>query len=138
DLFQILSDMQENLAFLITEDHSIQIYQGLAFKKTDELHTKEVLVKSSYGEFLDKIYEEEGALQQQLTNYEKRDGQRQMSEHIYDAFQLEHHALIEAETGTGKSLGYLLPTIYEAIKTDQRIVISTFTTQLQNQLLEED
>src|SRR5699024_1574192 len=61
-----------------------------------------------------------------------------MSEHIYDAFQLEHHALIEAETGTGKSLGYLLPTIYEAIKTDQRIVISTFTTQLQNQLLEED
>lgn len=138
DLFQILSDIQGNLAFSITEDPSIQIYQGLAFKKTAELHTKEVLVKSSYGEFLDRIYEEEGALQQQLTNYEKRDGQRQMSEHIYDAFQLEHHALIEAETGTGKSLGYLLPTIYEAIKTDQRIVISTFTTQLQNQLLEED
>src|SRR5699024_7544114 len=48
------------------------------------------------------------------------------------------HALIEAETGTGKSLAYLLPVVHEALKTEKRIVISTYTTQLQSQLLEEE
>src|SRR5699024_6277479 len=61
-----------------------------------------------------------------------------MSESVYDSFASRKHALIEAETGTGKSLAYLLPVVHEALKTEKRIVISTYTTQLQSQLLEEE
>src|SRR5699024_10592795 len=73
-----------------------------------------------------------------LTNYEKRPMQREMSEIIYDIFEQNKHGLIEAETGTGKSLAYLLPALYQAVKENKRIIISTYTTQLQMQLLEEE
>src|SRR5699024_7396040 len=69
---------------------------------------------------------------------EKRTGQREMSEYVYDAFQAKDHALIEAGTGTGKSIAYLIPALYEAVTSGERIVISTHTTQLQTQLLEEE
>src|SRR5699024_3156409 len=61
-----------------------------------------------------------------------------MSEIIYDAFQSKSHALIEAETGTGKSLSYLVAAVYESLKSKKRVVISTHTTQLQAQLLNEE
>lgn len=138
DLFTVLNEAKDKLSFSISEDNSIHTYNGLAFKKAAELSSEEIVLQTSYGDFLDDIYEEDGTLEQQMTNYEKREGQRHMSEHIFDAFQSEKHALIEAETGTGKSLGYLLPTIYEAKKTGQRVVISTYTTQLQSQLLDEE
>ncbi len=77
-------------------------------------------------------------MQQHMNHYERRDGQRDMSETVYDAFQSQNHALIEAETGTGKTLAYLLPSIYEAVKSRKRIVISTYTTQLQSQLLDDE
>lgn len=138
DLFSILNDVKNKLSFSISEDDSIHTYKGLAFKKASEISSEGITLQTAYGDFLDDIYEEHGALKRLIANYEKREGQRQMSEHIYDAFQSDCHALIEAETGTGKSLGYLLPAIYEAKKTEQRIVISTFTTQLQSQLIEEE
>ncbi|MDY0405721.1 hypothetical protein P5G51_010245 [Virgibacillus sp. 179-BFC.A HS] len=46
--------------------------------------------------------------------------------------------MIEAGTGTGKSLAYILPAVYEAVSENKRIIISTYTTQLQSQLLEEE
>src|SRR5699024_9706241 len=73
-----------------------------------------------------------------LTHYEKRSSQREMSEEIFSAFKSGKHALVEAETGTGKSLSYLLPAVYEALTAESRIVISTHTTQLQSQLLDEE
>src|SRR5699024_1702250 len=77
-------------------------------------------------------------MQTQMESYEERSGQRTMSESVYDSFASKKHAMIEAETGTGKSLAYLLPAAYEALKTQKRMVISTYTTQLQSQLLEEE
>ena len=138
DLFSILTNVKNKLSFSLSEDSSIHTYKGLAFKRPVEFSTEESTPQLSYGAFLDDIYEDDGALKQFLPTYEKREGQRDMSEHIYDAFQSNYHALIEAETGTGKSLGYLLPAIYESVKTGQRIIISTFTTQLQSQLLDEE
>jgi len=138
NLYDLLHEREQQLAFSTEERKDIISYQGIAFKKLEKLTAEKASVNISYGDQLDLIYEENGALQKHLNQYEKRNGQREMSELIFDAFQSEKHALIEAGTGTGKSLAYLIPAIYESVKTRQRIIISTYTTQLQSQLLEEE
>ena len=69
-----------------------------------------------------------------IGGYEHRAGQLQMAEAIHDAFANHHHAIVEAGTGTGKTLAYLLP----AICSGRRVVISTATKSLQEQLYQKD
>ncbi|WP_042223612.1 ATP-dependent DNA helicase DinG [Oceanobacillus manasiensis] len=138
DLYELLAARESVLAFSTDENPEIETFQGMAYKKIREVKQLPPSELGSYGDFLDAIYEDGGSLSQQMSRYEKRAGQREMSEVIYNAFESKSHALIEAETGTGKSLAYILPAIFEAVKTDQRLVISTFTTQLQTQLLDEE
>src|SRR5699024_7370849 len=97
---------------------------------------KPVHEQPTFTEFLEYMYLDSGGLKQHLPNYVYRKEQKQMSKMIYDAFQQEQHAIIEAETGAGKSLAYALPAIYRALRDDERIIVSTYTTQLQTQLYE--
>jgi len=69
-----------------------------------------------------------------IGGYEHRPGQLQMAEAVHDAFENHHHAILEAGTGTGKTLAYLLP----AICSGRRVVISTATKSLQEQLYQKD
>ncbi|WP_010530797.1 ATP-dependent DNA helicase DinG [Lentibacillus jeotgali] len=138
DLNAILSEQHQALAFSSDENEGMDIYRGLAMKKVADTKPKKQHIDTSFGVFLDRIYEAGGAMEQHLHKYEKRSGQREMSETVFDAFHTKKHALIEAETGTGKTLAYLLPAIYEAVTQNKKIVISTYTTQLQSQLLDEE
>lgn len=138
DLHSLLFEQQQKLMMSKSENEKYTVFNGLAFKKISEPNKDKTKVTMSYGNFLDIIYEENGLLEEHIEGYEQRSGQREMSENIYDSFQAEKHALIEAGTGTGKSLAYLIPSIYEAVSTNRRIVISTHTIQLQSQLLEEE
>ncbi|MBP1949590.1 ATP-dependent DNA helicase DinG [Virgibacillus litoralis] len=138
DIYNLLYEQQQELAFSVYEDDDIDTYRGLAFKSTDETKQDKKDIETAFGNFLDEIYENDGTMHQQMLNYEKREGQREMSENVYDAFRMKNHALIEAETGTGKTLAYLIPAIYEAVSEKKRIIISTYTTQLQSQLMDEE
>jgi len=69
-----------------------------------------------------------------IGGYEHRAAQLEMAEMVHDAFQTRHHAIVEAGTGTGKTLAYLLP----AICSGRRVVISTATKSLQEQLYQKD
>src|SRR6266478_1209130 len=69
-----------------------------------------------------------------IGGYEHRVAQLEMAEIVHDAFQTRHHAIVEAGTGTGKTLAYLLP----AICSGRRVVISTATKSLQEQLYQKD
>ena len=69
-----------------------------------------------------------------MGGYEHRAGQLEMAETVHDAFEGHHHAIVEAGTGTGKTLAYLLP----AICSGRRVVISTATKSLQEQLFTKD
>jgi ATP-dependent DNA helicase DinG len=69
-----------------------------------------------------------------LGGYEHRSGQLEMAEVVQEAFEKHHHAIVEAGTGTGKTLAYLLP----AICSGRRVVISTATKSLQEQLYAKD
>ncbi len=77
------------------------------------------------GGFLDKSM---------IGGYEHRPAQLQMAEAVDDAFENHHHAILEAGTGTGKTLAYLLP----AITSGRRVVVSTATKSLQEQLYQKD
>lgn len=146
-LLTLEEDLQSDIAELLTyyqekasmrHDDQYEVFQGIAYKKSKPINTELYEVKDSFGSCLEQIYDTNGALAREMQSYEQRPGQKMMSEQIYDCFQANQHALIEAETGTGKSLAYLIPAVYEAVKQNEKIVISTYTTQLQNQLLEEE
>ncbi|MBW4030354.1 MAG: ATP-dependent DNA helicase [Acidobacteria bacterium] len=65
---------------------------------------------------------------------ESRDGQRQMVAAVASAFSRREHAIIEAGTGVGKSLAYLVP----AAMSGHRVVVATATKNLQDQLAQKD
>src|SRR5690625_1790075 len=135
-----LSNLLQNLLHKKAFEDSpkyMTTYNGIAVHKLEKNEKEEKQMTKSFSHFIDDIYLRENKLKKHVPTYEFREGQKQMSEHIYDAFQSENHTLIEAGTGTGKSLAYLLPAIYEATAKNERIIISTHTTNLQTQLLEE-
>lgn len=61
-----------------------------------------------------------------------------MAEAVLRAFEQKHHLIVEAGTGTGKTLAYLVPAIAAACGSGARIVISTGTKNLQEQLMDKD
>ena len=71
-------------------------------------------------------------------NYEARPQQMDMMREVVKAFNEDGVAFIEAGTGTGKSLAYLIPSMMWAIQNGERVVISTNTINLQEQLAEKD
>ena len=73
-----------------------------------------------------------GAFSRGLSGYEARAGQVAMAERVAECLRCDGIALIEAATGTGKTLGYLVPALLERGR--RRIVISTATRALQDQL----
>ncbi len=71
-------------------------------------------------------------------NYEHRPQQIDMLRAVTRALSESRHLLVEAGTGTGKSMAYLLPSALWALKNGQRVVISTNTINLQDQLINKD
>lgn len=79
-----------------------------------------------------------GAFDQKFAGFEHRPQQVQMTRAVANAFNDGATLLAEAGTGTGKSIAYLLPAIYFAVQNEQRVVISTNTINLQDQLFVKD
>jgi ATP-dependent DNA helicase DinG len=73
-------------------------------------------------------------IRERMPDYEERPAQEQMMQEVSNALHDERHLVIEAGTGTGKSLGYLVPAIHFARSTKEKVVISTHTINLQEQL----
>ncbi|MDY5584669.1 MAG: ATP-dependent DNA helicase [Arcanobacterium sp.] len=67
-----------------------------------------------------------------------RAGQAEMVRQVWDALNNDGHLMVQAGTGTGKSLGYLVPAIYAALVNGKRTVISTATIALQRQIMVKD
>src|SRR3954462_9905544 len=81
----------------------------------------------------------EGAIARRMGDaYEHRPEQLEMAAAVEEAFTNGHHLLVEAGTGVGKSFAYLFPAIDFAVRKKKRIVISTHTISLQEQLVDKD
>ncbi len=87
---------------------------------------------------LDEIFAPNGSLAAAFSHYETRPQQVQMAQHITSCFERGTHAMIEAGTGVGKSLAYLIPAAHWAITQGERVVIATNTLNLQDQLINKD
>ncbi|MFG1932338.1 ATP-dependent DNA helicase [Mycobacterium sp. NPDC048908] len=68
----------------------------------------------------------------------ERGGQIEMAEAVARAFDTGEHLAVQAGTGTGKSLAYLVPAIAKAVETEDPVVVSTATIALQRQLVDRD
>ncbi|MGB3365705.1 MAG: JAB domain-containing protein, partial [Thermodesulfobacteriota bacterium] len=120
------------VGFLIVDNTASQVYVVVEpfFEKEIELldveETKKALLP-------------EGAVADIMGDkYEVRDEQLLMLESVTSSFNQNLVSLVEAGTGTGKTLSYLVPAINWALKNEERVVISTNTINLQEQLIDKD
>ncbi|HSJ97669.1 MAG TPA: ATP-dependent DNA helicase, partial [Myxococcota bacterium] len=68
----------------------------------------------------------------------RRDGQHRMAVAVGRAVDSGEHLLVQAGTGTGKSLAYLVPAVRHSVLADERVVVSTATLALQRQVMARD
>jgi ATP-dependent DNA helicase DinG len=87
---------------------------------------------------MEEIFGREGLIARAHPEYEYRPGQIEMAEAVMRAFEERQHLIVEAGTGTGKTLAYLVPAVAAALGRGARVVISTGTKNLQEQLMEKD
>src|SRR5690349_13100923 len=81
-----------------------------------------------------QFFARHGPLSKWHPNYEHRPGQLAMAEAVESALADHKHLIVEAGTGTGKTLAYLVP----AIRSGKRVIVSTGTKNLQEQLFYKD
>jgi ATP-dependent DNA helicase DinG len=84
-----------------------------------------------------QIFSPDGLLSKSK-NFEYRPEQQEMAVAVARALEKGEHLVVEAGTGVGKSLGYLIPAILFAVQNGKKAVISTHTINLQEQLIEKD
>ncbi len=121
----------QGVGFYIIDNGATRCYQAVApfIRKTVE--------HLSFPE-MEQFFAPDGMLARNLDGFEYREEQTRMAFAVAEAFNREQIAIIEAGTGTGKSLAYLLPAALWALRNRERIVISTNTINLQEQLIKKD
>ncbi|WP_096434903.1 ATP-dependent DNA helicase DinG [Alteribacter populi] len=142
DLMSLLNEwIAEKIQYNNQEDRQIDIYRGFALKAIPSIQEKTVeteLQGDRFNEFIENVFKNKTEMERAITGYEDRTGQVDMMEAVFEAFKTRQHGLIEAGTGTGKSLAYLIPAAFTANQSKKPVVISTYTIQLQEQLLKKD
>ena len=87
---------------------------------------------------LETLFDESGAIAARLAGYETRREQLQMMRAVGDTLSGGVHLVVEAGTGVGKSLAYLVPAVHFAVANGERVIVSTNTRNLQEQLFQKD
>ncbi len=136
DLDQLLDEILVEKAKTVEEiPESIELFNDLALKRPAEKIMDQLNQNVEYPFGAEEKIE---LVKKGFNRFEQRNGQFLMMDGVFQSFSKNHHILIEAGTGVGKSLGYLLPAAYFAKQKKLQIVISTYTTQLQEQLVHKE
>jgi ATP-dependent DNA helicase DinG len=85
-----------------------------------------------------EVFGPDGLIARAHPEYEYRPGQVEMARAVMRAFEEKKHLIVEAGTGTGKTLAYLVPAVAAALGGNGRVIVSTGTKNLQEQLMEKD
>jgi len=108
-------------------------YKKIALLKKTEQH-----FSTNTSTYPETTEEKRALLQVALPSFEERPAQFQMMDIVWDGLNKQKETVIEASTGIGKTVGYLLPAYHYNKKTNKQIVISTYTSTLMDQLLQEE
>ena len=117
--------------FYIVDNDVERVYPVVEPSREEELTPLDVEALAAY-------IRPGGPVSRELPDFECREEQQTMLAKVAKAFNEDRIALIEAGTGTGKSLAYLIPAIAWSLNNDERVVISTKTINLQEQLIGKD
>lgn len=121
----------QGVGFIIIDNPATRCYIAVTPFIPQEIHTLPFPDIEAY-------YSPSGIIASSLKGYEFREEQVRMAFLATEAFNEDRVSLIEAGTGTGKSLAYLLPAALWAARNKERVVISTNTINLQEQLIRKD
>lgn len=119
----------------VLDDSNVLYFKNIALKKLmTNPQTKEVF----QGQYPLDENEKITLLQQSIENFEVRKGQFSMMDDVWKSLYDKKEIVIEASPGIGKTIGYLLPAIFYAKKHNKKVCISTYTSYLLDQLLENE
>lgn len=136
DIEEVMEDIISERLLLLKEPEDIEIFRSLALRKIADAKQDQTLsFTEDFQSFSDELMKKEGPIAKQFQEYEVRTEQVKMIKEIHETFQSHQHALIEAGTGTGKTLAYLIPAIHYALSEKKSVLISTYTTALQQQVM---
>ena len=127
---------------LIDEAQNVQQFYNVSGEGDYQLEDlDEFEVEPVSSDQVDEYFHEDGLLAQHLNNYELREPQQEMARMVVDGFNNSEFVIAEAGTGTGKSMAYLIPAVEWAGQNrtaNQRVIVSTNTKNLQEQLFFKD
>ncbi|MCJ7501193.1 ATP-dependent DNA helicase [bacterium] len=122
----------QGVGFYIVDNMCERVYAvvepQMAAKRPDPLDPVEVAA----------LFEPGGTLARTHPNYEERPAQGQMASDVAGVLESGAVGVLEAGTGTGKSLAYLVPAALWALRGNRRVVVATRTINLQEQILDQD
>ncbi|RCW51557.1 MULTISPECIES: helicase C-terminal domain-containing protein [unclassified Halanaerobium] len=122
---------QREVGFAIINNSADNIYvvvEAGTAKKINQLNEEEIL----------SFFKKNSKLSDNLTNFSERKQQLQTAAEVIDSFNSSKYSFIEAGTGTGKSFAYLIPALFWNKINSTRVVVSTNTINLQEQLINKD
>ncbi|BDH61417.1 ATP-dependent helicase DinG [Lysinibacillus sp. PLM2] len=117
----------------VQEHSNFFFYNQLALKKRKEKH--EINNIENVQEYPVLKDQKSNFLKKATKNFEERPQQYEMMDIVWNSLNENNEVVIEASTGIGKTLGYLLPSILFAKKSNRKVCISTYTSHLLEQLL---
>ncbi|MGP4075297.1 ATP-dependent DNA helicase DinG [Halobacillus sp. K22] len=138
ELRPFIQKIRDEKRYSLEKEDDYDLLHGIPVKKSKYPQAEKHSKLPPFSEWVDNAYENEEGMKKVVQNYESRSGQREMTELVFNSLDSSKHALIEAGAGTGKSIAYLLASLYYAVQSGQRVLVTTHTTSLQQQLLEEE
>jgi len=141
--YSLKSEISELLAVILKDRMKVSplhhpylvIHKGIGMRKALK---SEKIVCDQIPDYPKEHGEKINMLDKAFSSLEVRNSQLAMMDAVYDVFTDHQYAFIEAGTGLGKTLGYLLPSAYYSMKQHTPVIISTYTIELQNQLIQKE
>ncbi|WP_226666837.1 ATP-dependent DNA helicase DinG [Metabacillus litoralis] len=144
-----ISDIEEELDFIISEKlmkltgtnrPDLETVRSLVIKKIEEKNAEVDSTKDNYSfqQLLALFKNQNGQMTEAILDYHVRPEQLAMMSEVNDALNTHQHGLIEAPTGSGKTIGYLVPAFLFSKQQNKNVIVSTYTTHLQTQMIERD
>jgi predicted DnaQ family exonuclease/DinG family helicase len=129
--FELTSDPEAGLRALFPD-------QSELFRRVQKSEEVEPTDEALPTDGICRMFQTAGAIGKAMEDYEQRPQQVEMVEAVCEALNEPHHLMVEAGTGTGKSMAYLVPAIAWACTNHDKVVVSTNTRNLQEQLYHKD
>lgn len=140
--FQVKTDLSSFLFEIIRlkrqkvqDETAYTMYRGIQLKQPSAIAATPSTRMLVYPETME---EKKTLFSHAFQQFEIRESQFQMMDAVWASLNKRHEVLVEASTGIGKTLAYLIPALIYSQQTGKKVAISTYTTHLQTQLLKEE